>query len=58
MSEEKVRNAFKDAGIEGRITCKQAFGVSEKYQIPMKDIGEYCNSHAIKIHGCQLGCFK
>lgn len=58
MSEEKVSKAFRDSGIESRITCVQAFRLSEKYEIPMKDIGEYCNTHAIKIHGCQLGCFK
>ena len=58
MSEEMVKKAFKEAGIENRITCKQAFGISEKYQIPLREIGEYCNSNAVKIHGCQMGCFK
>ena len=58
MSEDKVKKAFQESGIENRITCKQAFAMSAKYDISLKEIGEYCNSNAIKIHGCQMGCFK
>ena len=58
MDADKIEQAFKEAGIEKSITCPQAFSIAEKYQIPKKEISEYCNSHDIKIRGCQLGCFK
>jgi len=58
MDADKIEQAFKAEGIEKRITCPQAFSIAGKYQVHKSDIAEYCNSHGIKIHGCQLGCFK
>ena len=58
MDTAKIEKAFKEAGIEKVLTCPQAFAISEKHKIPKTEISEYCNSHAIKIRGCQLGCFK
>lgn len=57
MSEERIAQAINEAGIGKEITCPQAFAIAQKLKIPKKTIGEYCNSHAIKIRGCQLGCF-
>jgi len=58
MDADKIELAFKAEGIEKSITCPQAFAIAAKHQIHKKDIAEYCNSHGIKIRGCQLGCFK
>lgn len=58
MSDETIEKAFREAGVTDRITCTQAFGLSKTYGIPVREIGNYCNSHAIKIRGCQLGCFE
>ena len=58
MDADKIEQAFKAEGIERSITCPQAFAIAGKFQIHKKDIAEYCNSHGIKIRGCQLGCFK
>jgi hypothetical protein len=58
MNAEMIAKAFKEAGIEKEIKCPQAFALSRKHKIALKNIGEYCNSHGIKIRGCQLGCFK
>jgi hypothetical protein len=58
MDTHKIEKMFKEAGIEKEITCPQAFVLAEKHKIAKKDISEYCNSHKIKIRGCQLGCFK
>jgi hypothetical protein len=58
MDTHKMEKMFKEAGIENEITCPQAFALAKKHKIPKKDISEYCNSHKIKIRGCQLGCFK
>jgi hypothetical protein len=57
MDENAIKKAFDEAGITKEIRCPQAFAIAEKYGIPKSDIGAYCNSHGIKIRGCQLGCF-
>ena len=49
---------FSEKGIDKVITCPQATEISKEYDIPMADIGKYCNTSQIKIRGCQLGCFK
>lgn len=60
MDEERIRKAFEAYGIVDEITCPQAFEISEKYNIPKMDIARYCNQREprIKIHNCQLGCFR
>ena len=55
---EKIEKIFKEEGIEKEIKCPQAFAMAAKYKISKKAISEYCNSHGVKIRGCQLGCFK
>lgn len=57
MSDDTIAQAFRDAGIATEITCPQAFAVAAKAKVSLKEIGEYCDSHKIKIRGCQLGCF-
>lgn len=39
-------------------TCAQAFKLLQEHNISLKEIGEVCNQHGIKIIDCQLGCFK
>jgi hypothetical protein len=58
MDADKIEQAFKSAGIDKTITCPEAFSIAEKYDIPKKEISKFCNTHGIKIRGCQLGCFK
>jgi hypothetical protein len=58
MDAEKVAKIFKEVGIDNEITCPQAFAIAAKHKISKKAISEYCNSHGVKIRGCQLGCFK
>jgi len=58
MDEKKIEKAFADEKIQKTITCPKAFVISEKYKITKSEISEYCNTHGIKIHACQLGCFK
>ena len=58
MNEKKFAEVFKEAGIETEIKCPQAFAIAQKHKVSKKAIGDYCNSHHIKIRACQLGCFK
>jgi hypothetical protein len=57
MDEDKIRKAFDEMGIGSEIQCPQAEAMAAKYGITKKEIGEYCNTHGVKIRGCQLGCF-
>jgi hypothetical protein len=58
MNEQRILSAFKAEGIEKEIQCPEAFVISEKYGISKADIGQFCNTHGVKIRACQLGCFK
>ena len=58
MDADKVGKIFKEEGIEKEITCPQAFSMATKHKRSKKAISDYCNSHGVKIRGCQLGCFK
>ncbi|MFA5331726.1 MAG: hypothetical protein WC342_05060 [Methanoregula sp.] len=55
---QKIEHMFAEEGITNAITCSRAFDLSGKYGIPMEEIGKFCNTRGIKIHGCQLGCFR
>ena len=58
MTDAKIAEALKEAGIEKEIKCPQAFAVAKKAKVSLKEVGDYCNANKIKIRGCQLGCFK
>jgi hypothetical protein len=58
MDEATIRKAFDEMGIENEIQCAQAEVISKKYAIPKREIGDYCDTHGVKIRGCQLGCFR
>jgi hypothetical protein len=58
MDEDTIRKAFDEMGIENEIQCPQAEAMAAKYNIPKREIGEYCDAHGVKIRGCQLGCFR
>ena len=56
--EQMVNDATKIVDGKKILTCMQAFHLSEKHGISLKDIGTICNNLGIKIRKCQLGCFK
>ena len=41
-----------------KLTCPDAFAIAEEYGVKLLDITRTCNRNKIKIHKCQLGCFK
>jgi hypothetical protein len=60
-AEEKKRIVYEAAvEMEGKrkLSCAKAFAISGEHGIAVREIGEICNECGIKIHGCQLGCFK
>ncbi|MEI6054705.1 MAG: hypothetical protein WCR55_01490 [Lentisphaerota bacterium] len=50
------KNTIKANGKE-KFTCKAAWDLASKHDIPLKKIGELCDSNSIKICDCSLGCF-
>ena len=56
--EQVVNEAMEIVDGKKILTCLQAFHLSEKQGIPLKEIGTICNNLGIKIRECQLGCFK
>jgi hypothetical protein len=58
MDTENLQPIFEKEGINIEISCEKAFEISDKYGIKKTDIAKFCNVNKIKIHGCQLGCFK
>ena len=55
--DEKILQAVKEAGIDGKLSCGQARALAEKLQVPVKIVGEAADQLKIKIKDCQLGCF-
>ncbi len=43
---------------DGKIDCAQAFAVARKLNVTPREVGKAINGLGIKIHNCQLGCFK
>ena len=62
MNIEEFGKIIEESSIEqdGRksLPCAKAFELSERYSIPLKDIGAYCSDNGIRISMCQLGCFE
>ncbi|MBN1765954.1 MAG: hypothetical protein JW860_11895 [Sedimentisphaerales bacterium] len=53
LYEEILKHAQDD-----KIACRQCFDIANEYNVSLKIVGEICNENNIKIHACQLGCFK
>ena len=52
--EEAIRSSL----IEGKITCKEAWGISEKLGKGKMEVSSACETMELKIVTCQLGAFK
>ena len=50
---QKVREAAKD----GKMPCPKAFQLAREMDVPLKEVGDFCNEEGIRIKNCQLGCF-
>jgi hypothetical protein len=55
--DEKLLQALREASIEGKLSCGQAWALAEQLQVPRKVIGEAADQLGIKVKDCQLGCF-
>jgi peroxiredoxin family protein len=57
-SEKVIMNAAVLRGEKKVLSCAQAVKLSKEHNISLKEIGEACNQHGIKLIECQLGCFE
>jgi hypothetical protein len=57
VSKEVLKEAVKNAAIEGRLTCEKAHELGKELGVTLQEIGAVCNELQIKIKTCQLGCF-
>ncbi|MCA1961856.1 MAG: hypothetical protein LDL33_13815 [Desulfomonile sp.] len=58
MDEEKIRELIMKKQTNSRISCKAAFEVADEAGVSRMAVGRLLNEMKIKIHSCQLGCFK
>ena len=49
--------AIRAALTQGRLSCQDAWGIAQKYQIPKMTVSAACEALKIKIKPCQLGAF-
>jgi hypothetical protein len=58
MNEHDIRQFIKKTCPNNKISCENVFRISEELGISKKEIGQILNELDIKIHSCQIGCFK
>lgn len=58
MNEHEVREFIKKQCPQNRISCEKVFKISDELGVPKKELGQILNELDIKIHSCQIGCFK
>jgi hypothetical protein len=59
MGKDKdLRRAVRQAADDGRAACRDLLAVAEELGVPPARVGQVCNEMKIKIHACQLGCFR
>jgi hypothetical protein len=56
--EKLIVDAAAPRGEKKILSCVDARKLSEEHDISLKEIGDTCNEHGIKIIDCELGCFK
>jgi len=55
--DETLIEAIRDASPDNQISCTKAREISERFGIPLSEIGRLANELKIKIIACELGCF-
>ncbi len=58
MTQEELRTAVRAKAADGKVPCKVLLDLAVETGAPPAEIGRMCNELGIKVHACQLGCFK
>ncbi|MBS3909109.1 MAG: hypothetical protein KGZ93_05735 [Actinobacteria bacterium] len=54
----EVLKRVEEAATDKRISCTVARKVAEDLGVPARMVGDACDELGVKIHACELGCFK
>lgn len=54
---DALRSAVESAAREGRLACRDAWDIAERFDVPKLRVGGVCEGLGIKIKPCQLGAF-
>ena len=54
---EELEEAIRESLIDGRLPCKVAWELAEKFNMGRMDITSACEAMKIRIFSCQLGAF-
>jgi hypothetical protein len=58
MDESHLKELIMKRQTNQRIACKTAFEIAEETGASRAEIGRLLNELNIKVHSCQLGCFR
>jgi len=58
MDDAEIRKLIQARQTNGRMSCREAFQIAEEAGVPIMKIGRLLDDMKVKIHACQLGCFK
>ncbi len=54
---QDMTDAISDGLVNGKLACKAAWDIAERYNVPKLTVGSTCETMGIKIKPCQLGAF-
>ena len=57
IDSKSIDTKVQEASTNGRITCRQAFAISDQTGKSPASVGTAIDAHQIKIYKCQLGLF-
>lgn len=55
--EKTLEQMVNEAARDGKLSCRVAWKIAEELDLRVREVGDYCNAHDIKIAACELGCF-
>lgn len=58
MDDDKLKELIMEKQSKQRISCQAACEIADKTGVPRQKVGRLIDEMEIKIHTCQLGCFK
>jgi hypothetical protein len=55
--DESLKDAITDALVRERLSCKSAWEIASRLNVPKMTVSNVCEAMGIKIKDCQLGAF-
>ncbi len=53
----KIENALTEALEDGKLSCKAAWDIADRFNVPKLTVSSICESMGVKVKSCQLGAF-